>query len=119
MANFPTRPALSQGESPSLYGNYAEDNSIKSDTDGGYEFRRRRFTRRRRRMFETGFINVSHADYEILDAFWENHQKDKAFTWNDYLNDVEHQVRFDEFKADYVGYGQYRLWTIKIKMSEV
>jgi len=119
MANFPTPPTLTQGESPSLYKNEAEENVLKADTDGGYEFRRRRFTRKRRRMFETGFISIPHSDYLILDAFWEDHQMDKAFTWVDQITGLTHQVRFDDFKADYTGIGQYRMWTIKIKMSEV
>lgn len=119
MATFPTKPTLSQGESPSLYKNEAEDNANKADTDGGYEFRRRRFTRQRRRQIETGFISIPHADYVILDQFWETHQTDVAFTWYDYLHGVNRQVRFDEFKPDYVGHGTTRLWTIKIKMSEI
>jgi hypothetical protein len=119
MAAFPVKPALSQGESPSLYKNEAEDNANKADTDGGYEFRRRRFTRKRRRQIETGFISIPHADYLILDAFWEAHQTDVAFTWVDYIHGVTRNVRFDEFKADYVGIGTNKMWTIKIKMSEI
>lgn len=119
MANFPTKPSLSQGESPSLYKNEAEDNANKAPTDGGYEFRRRRFTRTRRRSIETGFVNLPHADYQILDTFWETHQTDTAFIWFDYMHDVSRQVRFDDFKPDYVGVGQNRSWTIKIKMSEI
>jgi hypothetical protein len=119
MANFPTKPQLSQGESPSLYKNKAEDNVLSGDTDGGYEFRRRRFTRPRRRMIETGFLNVPHADLLILNDFWEEHQKDKAFIWFDYLYGVSRQVRFDDFDAQYTGIGQRKMWTIKIKMSEI
>lgn len=119
MATFPTKPTLSQGESPSLYRNDAEDNANKADTDGGYEFRRRRFTRTRRRKIETGFISIPHADYLILNQFWEDHQTDLAFTWYDYLHNVSRQVRFDEFKPDYVGIGTNAMWTIKIKMSEI
>ena len=119
MDTFPTKPTLSQGESPSLYKNDAEDNTLMADTDGGYEFRRRRFTRKRRRMIETGFISLPHADYLILEAFWELHQKDTTFTYFDYIHGVNRQVRFDEYKPDYVGVGQRRMWTIKIKMSEI
>lgn len=116
MANFPT---LSQGESPSLYSNVAEDNTIKADADGGYEFRRRRFTRKRRRIIETGFLFLPHADYLVLDAFWEEHGNDLPFTYHDYIHGIDRTVRFDDFKPDYVGVGQNRMWTIKIKMSEV
>jgi hypothetical protein len=120
VANFPTvATGLSQGESPSLYDNQPKDNTNAAETDGGYEFRRRRSTRARRRMIETGFISVPHADYLVLDAFWNAHQKDVAFNYHDYIHDVTRQVRFDEFKPDYVGVGANQMWTIKIKMSEV
>jgi hypothetical protein len=119
MANFPTKPQLSQGESPSLYKIKAQENENKADTDGGYEFRRRRFTRTRRKHIETGFIGLPHADYLVLDAFWETHQTDTAFSYYDYLHGVTRQMRFDSFEPDYVGVGTHKLWTIKIKMSEI
>lgn len=119
MANFPTKPTLSQGESPSLYKNVPEDNANKADTDGGYEFRRRRFTRAPRRKIETGFLHLPHADYLELNQFWEDHQTDVAFTWYDYLHEVNIQVRFDSFEPDYTGIGTSRTWTVKIKMSEI
>jgi hypothetical protein len=119
MATFPAPPILSQGESPSLYKVETNDKSVSAETDGGYEFRRRRFTRRRRRQYETGFLFLPHADYVILDEFWEEHQTDTPFTWHDPIQGVDRTVRFDEFKPDYVGIGQYRLWTIKIKISEI
>jgi hypothetical protein len=116
MADFPT---LTQGESPSLYGNNFEDTSIKADTDGGYEFRRDRFTRNMRRLLETGFLSLPHDQFEILEAFYEDHRKTEPFTYYDYMRGVTRTVRFDEFKSDYVGIGQNRMWTVKIKMSEV
>ncbi len=119
MANFPTRPALSQGESPSLYKVKWEENVEAADTDGGYEFRRRRFTRSPRRSYETGFIALPHSDYQIVKAFWKAHQHDVAFTWLDQIEGENVQVRFDGFEPDYVGIGTNRMWTIKIKMSEV
>jgi hypothetical protein len=119
MATFPRKPALSKGESPSLYEIDRISNELKADTDGGYEFRRPRSTRARRKIISTGFIGISHADYLILDAFWETHQTTLAFTYVDYVHGVNRTVRFDEFKPDYVGVGQNRMWNIKIKMSEV
>jgi hypothetical protein len=121
MANFPTKGAggLSQAESPSLYERDRIDNVAKGESEGGYEFRRPRSTRARRKVISTGFIGLPHADYLVLDGFWETHGTHTVFTYTDYLHGTQHQVRFDEFKPDYVGVGTHRRWTIKIKMSEV
>jgi hypothetical protein len=123
MAAFPVKGTgpgdLSQGESPSMYENVPIDDTAKAESEGGYEFRRRRSTRARRRKIDTGFIMLSHADYLKLDAFWEAHTTVVAFTYFDYMHDVTRQVRFDEFKPDYVGVGQNRMWTIKIQISEI
>jgi len=110
---------LSQAESPSLYKSTYEDNSLKADTDGGYEFRRSRNTRRPRISFETGFISLPHADYEVLDAFYLAHTNVAPFIWFDYLRGINRTVRFDSFEPDYVGVGTKKLWTVKIKMSEL
>lgn len=118
MARFATL-TLSQGESPSLYKNAIEDNTLKADTDGGYEFRRRRTTRAPRRMIETGFLNMPHADYELLEAFYLTRTNVDVWVWFDYLRGVNRTVRFDSFEPDYVGIGTNRKWTVKIKMSEL
>lgn len=123
MAAFPVKGTgpndLSQGESPSLYSNEPIDIEIKAETAGGYEFRRNRTTRKRRRKIQTGFIMLNHEDYLKLAAFEEAHTTVVAFTYFDYIHGVTRQMRFDEFKPDYVGVGQNRMWTIKITMSEI
>ncbi|SFJ50525.1 hypothetical protein SAMN03159338_1596 [Sphingomonas sp. NFR04] len=119
MAQFPTQPVLSRGESPSLFDRVLEDNTVKSDTEGGYEFRRPRFTRARRITFTTGFIALPHADYQTIMAFEAAHTRSLPFTYFDYLHGTFHQVRFDEVKTKYVGVGRNRMWDITIKMTEV
>jgi hypothetical protein len=120
MAVFPTKGAgLTQAESPSLFDRGRIDNVKKAEAEGGYEFRRPGTTRARRKTWETGFIGLPHADYLVLDAFWETHGTHTIFTYTDYLHGTTHQVRFDEFKPDYVGVGTHKRWSIKIKMSEV
>jgi len=117
---FPTMATgLSQGESPSLYKPAYIDNSNKAKTDGGYEFRRRKFTRPMLRTYMTGFLNIPHADYLILKAFFETVQFDTEFTWHDTLHSADRTVRFDEFTPEYVGVGQSRIWNVKIKLSEI
>lgn len=118
--NFPTKGfGLSQGESPSLYKNVPEDAVSKAPTDGGYEFRRRKFTRKPRRIIETGFIGLPHDDKVVLDQFYEEHMMDRAFQWFDYQHGVTRTVRFDDYTPDSVSVGTTRLWTVKIKMSEI
>lgn len=118
-STFPTKPALSQGESPSLYDNQPIDNTLAAPTDGGYEFRRSRTTRAKRRQVQTGFIGLPHADYLILKQFWDDHGKVVAFTYHDYMHNVDLQVRFDDFVPKYAGVGQNKMWGITIKMSEI
>lgn len=119
MANFPKKPTLSQGESPSLYKVKHPDISNKAPTDGGYEFRRRRYTGVPRKTYETGFIGIEQADFDIIEAFYDTHLTDTIFTWTDQIRGVDRQVRFDEFKPEYKGLGQHKRWNVKIKLSEV
>lgn len=107
-------------ESPSLYGPpLYEDKSIKADTDGGYEFRRERHTRRPRMTCSTGFISMNQDDFEILDAFYLTHTNVEPFVWFDYLRGVYRTVRFDEYKPSYTGIGKNRMWNVSIKMTEL
>lgn len=120
MQTFPTKGnGLTRGESPSLYKIDWEDNVLKAPADGGYEFRRRKFTRTPPRMIETGYIGLSHADYLVLEAFWLEHQNDTEFLYPDYMTGTTRTVRFDDFKPDYTGYGQTKVWGLKIKLKEV
>jgi len=120
MANFPTRGAgLTQGESPSLYGVDFEKNEKKASTEGGYQFRRRQFSRTPPRIISTGFLGLKHSDYVVLENFWLAHQTFTAFTYHDYHFGLTRQMRFDEFKPDPKTIGQTRIWDVKIKMSEI
>lgn len=120
MADFPTTPTLSQGESPSKYDIKQEVNEIKSETDGGYEFKRRRFTRAPRNIVDTGFIGITHADKMVLQGFYDTHQTTVAFNYYDYIAGLTRQVRFEESpKWNYVGIGQTRLWSPSFKMKEI
>lgn len=121
MAQFPTMDDdLSRGESPSKYDIKPEVADIRNDTDGGYETRRPRFTRAPRNLVKTGFIGLSHADYQILLAFWNAHLTTVAFTYWDYMNDVMRQVRFDkepDWKPETIG--KRRLWSPNFELKEI
>lgn len=120
MQTFPTKGGgLTLGESPSLYKYSFADNVRKASTEGGYEFRRRRFSRTPARTIETGFIGLNHSDFIALENFYLTHQMDKEFTYYDYHYGVNRTVRFDDFKPEATTIGQTKLWNVKIKMSEV
>lgn len=120
MANFPTKPTLSQGESPSLFDRTQEENVTKAEMDGGYLFKRRRYTRRPRYMFKTGFIGINNADKEILEQFWDDHQMDTTFNYYDYIHGETRTVSFAKpVSFMYEGVGQTKLWNVKIEMEEI
>jgi len=113
-------PTITIGESPSKFRRTMDDNVIKSDSDGGYEFRRRRFTRKPSYIFQTGFIGISQAEKDTLEAFWEDKLTDTAFTYDDYINGSSYNVTFDkpmDFK--YTGVGPTRIWEVTIYMRQV
>jgi hypothetical protein len=117
LTTFPTKPTLSQGESPSLYDRQPIDKTIAAPTDGGYEFRRERTTRALREQIQTGFISLPHADFLVLEQFWKDHRKVISFTYHDYLKGEDLTVRFDEWVPKYAGVGQNRMWNVTVKMS--
>lgn len=118
--SFPTKgPYLSKSESPSLYDVIYQDNVQKASTDGGYEHRRRKFTRTPRRVISTGFLDLSHDEFILLENFFLFHQMDKEFYYTDYMMGVTRTMRFDEFNPSSKTIGTNRRWDVKIKMSEL
>jgi hypothetical protein len=120
MATFPTKGVLTLGEAPSKYDIDETDNEVKADTDGGYEFKRPRFTRKPPRIVKTGFIGLTHADYLVLLAFWDAHGTTVAFTYTDYVHGISRNVRFDkkpDWKPQIIG--TRRLWNPSFEMKEV
>jgi len=121
MANFPTKQNgdISRDFSPSLYKNEPMVETMKGKTEGGYEHRRRRFTRKPRRAIEIGFIDLSQSDFETIEAFYDAHLEDTEFSFYDPIRDEVYTCRFDEWKPDYSGLGENVRYGLKIKMSEV
>lgn len=116
MSDFPLAGIKEDGE---LYGESYEDNSIKSDTDGGYEFRRPRFTRNLRKVYETGFSMVDSSEKQQLCDFYELKQMHTPFFWLNPVTGQNVHVNFEEFKFDRIGYGAVSQWNIRIKLKEV
>ena len=113
-------PTLSIGESPSKFKRSQEDNVIKSKTDGGYEFRRRRFTRKPVYMFTTGYIGISQTEKEMIETFWNDKLTDTAFLYTDIINGGVFNVTFDKPPTfTYKGIGTTRLWDVTLEMRQV
>lgn len=113
-------PTMSRGESPSLYKESEEDVAIKSETSGGYELTRPRFTRAPRREFQTGWLSIPQADRNLWDTFYKTVRTYSAFTWLNQLSGEIVQVRCSEPPTiDYVGIGKNKMWNITVKMREV
>ena len=118
MANL---PVLSKGESPSLWGVGHEDVGMKSETDGGYVFTRPRHTRKPRRTFSTGWMDMNQTDFDAMENFFDIVGAFTAFNYVNYMKSDEIvNVRFAEPpKYSYEGVGATKRYTIKIKIEEV
>lgn len=121
MSDFPP-VGLSQKEDSSQYDLELEDNTIRSKSEAGYVFTRKRSTRRPRRHFKTGFTSINEADKALLVSFYDSVGGGSSiFTWTDPTDDTEYSVRFvSNLKFDYVGMGETRLYNVHgIKLEEV
>jgi len=115
MADFP--PPLVQGKEDSQYFQEIGQNpAMAAETDGGYTITRPRFTRPPRRVFVTGFTELTDAEKQVLFDFWNAKKgSSEPFTYQHPVSGVVYTVRFKpgtELKAKYVGRGLMRLWTV-------
>jgi len=121
MSDFP--PAGMTSKEDSKYFEVSqEDPAIRTSTDGGYQLTRPRYTRRPRRVFKTGFTQISEADRALLETFWNTQLGgSKSFTWTIPTTLEEVTVRFEEemdFKYKGVG-GTHYFDVTSIKLREV
>ena len=119
MANFPT--LTSRTEDSALYGVEHENPTIRSELDGGYVNTRARFTRTPRRIFSSGFTDISEADRLTLETFWDTVQGgSEAFNWTSPQDGNTYSVRFVEpLVFDYAGHGTNYRWNVRFKLEEV
>lgn len=120
MSDFP--PAgMTQGEDSSKLAPTFKDNTVKTQIEGGYVFTRPRTTRKPRRVFKTGFTEITNDDKILLENFFEMKQCSAPFTWTDWTTGQEYVVRFLEpIKFDYVGVGETKLWNVpQITLEQV
>lgn len=121
MSDFPPI-GMAEKEDSAYFSQELEDNTIRSETEGGYEFTRPRSTRAPRSSFTTGFTHITQADKAILEAFYKDKRAGASiFTWTNPTNGEELDVRFSgplQFK--YVGMGGTHLWdVVSISLKEV
>ena len=119
MSNFPPAGMASK-EDTAFFSHSMKDDVERSETAGGYDYSRPRPTRPPTRLFETGFTDISDSDKALLEQFYEGNRA-SIFTWTDWTNGVEYQVRFAEpLTFTYTGMGPTRRWnTQAIKLRQV
>lgn len=99
-----------------------DDPAIKSGQEGGYSMSRARYTRTPRRTFTFKFTDISEADRQLLQTFWNTKMGGSvSFTWTIPTTLEEVTVRFEEpMKYQYVGAGTNHRWDIgSVKLKEV
>jgi hypothetical protein len=118
MADFPT---FGDREATDKFGLSLEDVGIRSEMEGGYVLTRPRHTRRPRRTWTTGFTDLSNAEKETFETFFNNNGTYKVFTYLVKTSNETVQVRFAGVPTfDYKGYGSNYRWDITgIKLEEV
>lgn len=113
MSDFPP-DAMTVKEDSSKFSYELDDDTVRTEMDGGYEMTRPRTTRAPRREFTTGFTDISQSDKELLEAFYLARRAGAdSFTYTDFTSQIEYTVRFkSKMKFSYSGFGSARLWNV-------
>jgi len=121
MPNFGANGALTK-EDASRYSETLESNAIKEKSEGGYTITRPRYKQKRRRIFETGFTNLTDAEKAELQDFEESVGATiEPFYWRNPRTQQLHLVQLIEpMKFSYAGFGKSARWNVHgIKLREV
>lgn len=93
-----------------------EDNTLRSEFEGGYEHSRPRFTRNRK-TFGLTYRYITNADKTTIENLFRDIRGADMFTWRHPKTNSEHIVRFVEpLKFEYVQFGY---WNVNIKLRIV
>ena len=116
----PVFPVLKMGQDSKYYKVSIEDPSMKTPMDGGYVVSRAKHTRKPRRTFTTGFTQLTNADRQILESFYDSVRGGSViFDWTDPINNQTFQVRFaSEFAFQYTGVGVSQLWDVSFTLQQ-
>lgn len=90
------------------------DDTIKGETDGGYTLTRRRSTRAPRKIFKTGFTDLSDEEKLSLESFYATHTTHQIFEWTHPVTLVQYSVRFEApIVPNYHGALGYHRWDVQ------
>lgn len=116
MANL----ALEDKIDANLFNEAYIDNTIRSNTDGGYELTRKRFTRPQLRRFKIGWTDLSDADYSTLKTFYDSVETHSIFQFTHPTTAVVYNVRFESpIEPKYMGAGLFFRWNVNAILKEV
>jgi len=118
MADFPT---ISKLEDSKNFSENQQDPTITSEAEGGYVFRRARFTRIPRKTFTTGFTDITDADKATLQASYDtNMGGSEAMSYTHPTNATVYSVVYAEpMMFAYAGLGDRHRWNVTIKLEQV
>lgn len=122
MANYPT---LSIGYDASSFAHASENPAHGSDTEGGYQVTRPRFTRTPRKTFRFTHVDITEADRVTLETFWNVRKgSSESFTWTHPVTGASYTVRFaldmKTLEFTRTGYGTNHRWdSSEIILTEV
>jgi phage-related protein len=116
----PFGEGFTEKEDARFYGIEFEDKTRRSESDGGYEFTRPKFTRNGRRTFKTGFTQMNAADFDIFQNFWDAYGGYKSFSWTNPADGRAHTVRFAEPPTvRYTGIGAVATYDVEVTLKQV
>lgn len=113
-------PVLSEGQDSKYYEREIEDVAMKSEMEGGYVSSRARHTRRPRRTFKCGYTEISDADRQKLEDFYDLVRGGSViFSWQDQSSNITYNVRFAEkISFKYAGIGKNKKWNVSLVLQE-
>lgn len=116
---FPTLPS-GKSQDSSKYAVSKKDPAMRAEIEGGYVVTRARTTRKPTRLFKTGFTNITSADKQVLDDFYDTVRGGSViFTWTDPESLVSYSVRFKgEFGFKFAGRGAARFWDCSFELEQ-
>lgn len=99
-----------------------EDVSMSSKSEGGYEFTRKRHTRRPRRTWKVGYQVLKSAEKQAIQDHWDAMGGGSLiFSWLNHQDGQTYQVRFkpgSSLTFKYVGKGDNQLWNCSFVVVE-
>lgn len=121
MPNFGANSVMTKEDS-SKFSESSESNAVSSKTEGGYTITRARFRQARRRLFFTGFTNLTDDQKDQLQSFESSMGGTiQPFLYRHPLTNELILVQFvNELRFEYVGMKDNRRWNVHdIQLREV